>query len=276
MKHFFALLLVVISFQTNAQELFVVTEPASNAPAESISFKLGQSLMKEQFKAGYNYHMMPEITWGINKNFMLRASGFISNRNSESTELKTEGGSLYAKYRFLSTDDVHSHFRMAVFGRYSFNNADIHQEEIETMGHNSGFEAGIVATQLIKKVAISSSISMEKAMDNKPDYAFPDNQSDIAFNYTLSIGKLMYPRHYSDFKQTNINLMVEFVGQTLNENQKSFLDVVPSVQFIINSQARIDLAYKKELYSSMLRSAPNGFYLNFQYTFFNLKGSKSN
>ena len=276
MKQVLFLFLTFLSFQVNAQELFVVTEPASNVPAGSVAFKLGQSRMKEKFEEGFNYHMMPEITWGVSKELMLRASGFISNRNSENNDLKTEGASLYAKYRFLSTDDLHSHFRMAVFGRYSFNNADIHQEEIETMGHNSGFEAGIVATQLIKKVAISTSISLEKALDNKPNYTFPDSQSDVAFNYTLSFGKLMYPKHYSDFKQTNINLMIEFVGQTLNENQKSFLDVVPSIQFIVNSQARIDLAYKQQLYSSMLRSAPNGVYLNLQYTFFSIKGKKSN
>jgi hypothetical protein len=29
------------------------------------------------------------------------------------------------------------------------------------MGHNSGFETGLVATKLIKKVAISSSVSFE-------------------------------------------------------------------------------------------------------------------
>jgi hypothetical protein len=274
MKNYLCLFLIFVSFHPSAQELFVVTEPASNVPAESLAFKLGQSRMKEKFEEGFNYHMMPEITWGISKELMVRVSGFISNRSGENRDLKTEGGSIYAKYRFLSTDDLHSHFRISAFGRYSFNNADIHQEEIETMGHNSGFEAGLVATQLIKKIAISTSISIEKALDNKPDYVFPDSQSDIAFDYTLSFGKLMYPRHYSDFKQTNINVMVEFVGQTLNENQKSFLDVVPSIQFIVNSQARIDLAYKQQLYSSMLRSAPNGFYLNLQYTFFNIKGSK--
>ena len=80
----------------------------------------------------------------------------------------------------------------------------------------------------------------------------------------------MYPKKYTNFKQTNINTMIEFVGQTLNENGKSYLDIVPSVQFIINSQARIDFAYKHELYSSMLRSAPNGFYLNLEYNFFNV------
>lgn len=266
MRYYFILILIFSSFQINAQELFVVTEPASNVPAGSIGVRLAQSLFKEQLKSGYNYHLMPEVTWGISKNWMIRTSAFVSNRNNE---LVTEGGSFYTKYRFLSTDDLHSHFRMAAFGRYSFNNADIHQEEIETMGHNTGFETGIVATQLIKKVAISSSISYERAYDNKPDYIFPENQSNNATNYTLSIGKLMYPKKYTSFKQTNINLMLEFMGQTLNENGKSYLDAVPSIQFIINSQARIDFAYKQELYNSMLRSAPNGFYLNLQYNFFN-------
>jgi len=159
---------------------------------------------------------------------------------------------------------------MAVFGRYSFNNADIHQEQIEILGHNKGFEGGFVATKLIKKLAISSSVSFEKAFDNKPDYPFPDNMGDNATNYTLSFGKLMYPKKYTSFKQTNINFMVEFVGQTINENGKSYLDVVPAIQFIFNSQARLDLAYRQELMSSMVRSAPNGFYFNLYYTFFDL------
>jgi hypothetical protein len=35
-------------------------------------------------------------------------------------------------------------------------------EQIEIVGHNTGFEAGIVATKLIKKVAVSS-ISLKSA-----------------------------------------------------------------------------------------------------------------
>ena len=257
----------MIGFSGASQELFVMTEPASNRPAGSLGIRIGQSLMKEQIKDGYNYHIMPEVMWGINKNLTVQVAAFVSNRN---TDLVTEGGSIYAKYRFFSADDLHSHFRTAAFGRYSINNADIHMEELETMGHNTGYETGIVATQLIKKVAISTSLSYERALDNKPDYDFPENQGNSAINYTLSIGKLMYPKKYTSFKQTNINAMVEFLGQTLNENGKSYLDVVPSIQFIINSQARIDLAYKQELYSSMLRSAPNGFYLKLEYNFYNI------
>ncbi|MGV9004326.1 hypothetical protein [Flavobacterium sp.] len=262
------IMLCCFVFQKNySQELFVVTDPASNVPANTLSVRLAQSLFKEKFESGYNYHLMPEVTYGLNKNIMLRASAFISKRNNN---LVTEGGSFYTKYRFYSSDDLNSHFRMAAYGRYSFNNSDIHQEQIEIMGHNTGFETGLVATKLIKKVAISSSISFEKALDNKPNYAFPDNFGDNATNYTLSFGKLMYPKKYTSFKQTNINLMIEFVGQTINENGKSYLDVVPAIQFIFNSQARLDLGYRQELISSMLRTAPNGFYFNLEYNFFNL------
>src|SRR5574343_229851 len=232
------LFLIAMSCQNVlSQELFVVTDPASNVPANSLAVNVMQSLFKEEMKSGYNYHFMPEVTYGLNKNIMFRASAFISNR---SNQLVTEGGSFYTKYRFYSSDDLNSHFRMAAFGRYSFNNADIHQEQIEILGHN------------------------------KADYPFPNDMGDNATNYTLSFGKLMYPKKYTSFKQTNINLMVEFVGQTINENGKSYLDVVPAIQFIFNSQARLDLAYRQELISSMLRSAPNGFYFNLYYTFFDL------
>lgn len=267
MKKIFFLLLLFV-FQNNfSQELFVVTDPASNIAANTLSVRMMQSVFKEQIETGYNYHAMPEITYGISKNLMVRSTLFVSTR---SKSLITEGASFYAKYRFFSTDDINSHFRLATFGRYSFNKADIHQEEIEIMGHNTGFETGIIATQLIKKVAISSSISFEKAFDNKPDYPFPSSQGNTATNYTLSVGKLMYPKKYTSFKQTNINLMLEFLGQTINQNGKSYLDVVPSIQFIINSQSRIDFGYRQQLYNSMVRSAPNGVYFNLEYNFFNV------
>lgn len=268
MKNILIISLFFVLQKGNSQELFVVTDPASNVPANSLEVDIMQSTFKEKFESGYNYHFMPELTYGINRNLMTRCSAFISTR---SNQLVTEGGSLLVKYRFFSADDVNSHFRLAAYGRYSLNNSDFHQEQIEILGHNSGYEAGIIATKLINKLAISTSISYEKAMDNKPNYKFPDNIGDNATNYTLSFGKLIYPKKYTSFKQTNVNFMVEFVGQIINENGKSFLDVVPAIQFIFNSQARLDLAYRKELITSMIRSAPNGFYINLYYTFFNLK-----
>ncbi len=266
MKYLFIACFITFSYQLKAQELFVMTDPASNVPAGSIGVRDMNFFLYEE-NGTLNYHNMPEIMWGVSNKLMLRATAFISNSGDG---WEAEGGSLYAKYRFFSKDDMHSHFRMAAYGKYSFNNADIHQDEIETMGHNTGYETGIVATQLINKVAISSSISYERALDNKPNYEFPADQSNSAMNYTLSIGKLVHPKKYTSYKQTNVNAMVEFLGQRLNGNGKSYLDVVPSIQFIINSQARIDLAYKQELYTTMHRTAPNGFLLRLEYTFFNV------
>lgn len=267
MRYLSIVLLALISFEMNAQELFVVTEPASNVPAGSIGVRVGQSLMKKEIGSGSVYNLSPEVTWGINKNLMVRGSVFSTNATNG---LQAEGAGVYAKYRFFSVDDLQSHFRMAAFGRYSWNNSPIRQEAIDLTAGNSGYEAGLVATQLIKKVAISSSLSYGKATANKPDYELPEFLASNALNYTFSVGRLMHPKKYTSFKQTNINTMLEFVGQTLTDNGKSYLDVVPSVQFIINSQARIDVAYKKELYSSILRSAPDGFYLKLEYTFFNV------
>ncbi len=267
MKYFILLIGLFFIIKTQSQELFVITEPASNMPTGSVGVRMAQSLMKENFENGYNYHLMPEIMWGTNKNMMLHLTAFASNRASK---LVVEGGSLYAKYRFFSADDFHSHFRLALYGRLSRNNSDIHQEQIEIMGHNSGFETGIIATQLLNKLAISSSISFEKAIDNGTKNLFPSDQSSTAINYTLSFGKLVYPKKYTNFKQTNINLMIEFAGQTLFQNQKSYLEVVPSIQFIINSQARIDIAYQRELYRSITRTASNGVYIKLEYTFFNV------
>lgn len=266
MKYLSIIFLVLVSYNIDAQELFVVTEPASNVPAGSIGVRVGQSLMKNQLGSGSMYYLTPEVTWGINKNIMVRSSAFLSNQESG---LGLKGGGVYAKYRFFSIDDLQSHFRMAAFGRYSYNNSYFNQEAIDLMGGNSGYEAGIVATQLIHKLALSTSVSYVSALNNS-EYDFPEFLGKDAINYTFSVGKLMYPKKYTSFKQTNINAMLELAGQTITENGKSYLDVVPSIQFIINSQARLDLAYKKELYSSLQRVATDGFFLKLEYTFFNV------
>jgi hypothetical protein len=66
--------------------------------------------------------------------------------------------------------------------------------------------------------------------------------------------------------------MLEFVGQTINENGKSYLDVVPAIQFILIVR-RLILAYRQELVSSMLRSAERTV---LQFVFlFNLKKNKT-
>ena len=258
--------LLLVAYTTQAQELFVYTEPASNMPAKSLGIRATNMLMHEKQTSKYEYHLVPEVMWGVNKRLMLHANTFMSNVGRS---FKAEGGSFYAKYRFLSTDAVHSHFRMAAYGKYSFNNSEIHQQEIDLFGHNSGIQAGLVATQLLHKGALSANLSYLQSMDNGSVNKFPDAQSNKAVSCSLSVGKLMLPKEYVDFNQTNLNFMVEVLGQTLGKDNGSYLDIAPSIQLIFKSQARIDIGYRQQLMSSMYRTSPNGFLLRFEYLIFN-------
>ena len=259
-------LLCIAAQSTKAQELFTFTEPASNMAAKSIGVRMNTFIMQDNFDSKTDVHLVPEVMAGISKYIMIHADVFFSNRDGN---LSAEGGSLYAKYRFLSKDDVQRHFRMAAFGRYSFNNSHIHQESISLYGYNSGFEGGIIATQLLHKVAISTSASFVKATDNADNkFPYPDNE-DKAISYTLSVGKLMLPKHYTSYKQTNLNLMLEFLNQYNTGSGRYYIDIAPSLQFIFNSVARVDAGYRKELKSTMFRTASDGFFVRLEYNFFN-------
>jgi len=259
--------LVITSIYSKGQELYSATEPASNRPARSIGFRLDNSIMDERGTSKTNYHLIPEIMVGVHSKLTVHAGMFFSNR---SDKLRYEGATIYAKYRFLNRDAIQRHFRMATFARISINNSDIHQEEINMYGHNTGYEIGVVATQLLRKVAISSSISYLDATDNRNNnkFLYGPKQSD-AVNYTLSFGKLMLPKKYSSYRQTNVNFMLEFLNQVNVGSAKYYIDIAPTVQFIFNSQSRVDIGYRKELSSTMLRTAPNGFFVRLEHNLFN-------
>lgn len=263
---FLAALLCCFSL-AQAQELFVYTEPASNMPAHTLGLRASNWLMDERGTGRVNYHLIPELMWGVNKNLMIHAEGFISNRNAG---LAAEGMGLYAKYRFFSKDTLYRHFRAAAFGRVTTNNAPVHQEEIMTNGHNSGFTLGLIATQLLHKQALSATLSFERAMNNFAGNEFPDMQSRNAVNLALSTGRLCYPNRYQHYGQTNINLMGEVLIQQLLGTNLRYFDFAPSVQFIFNSQTRVDIGYRMELWSNMERTAPSGLLVRVEHLVFGL------
>lgn len=265
----FTIFLVVLFYSKlcTAQELYVYTEPASNMAAKSIGIRANNLLMNEKVTSGLNYHLVPEVMVGISRNIMVHADAFLSNRDKR---FSFEGGSIYAKYRFFSIDDVQKHFRMAAFGRVSYNNSEIHMDEINMYGLNSGWETGIVATQLLHKVAISSGVSLIRAADNGSGNKFLyGDKNRNAINYTLSVGKLMLPKEYTSYKQTNLNLMLELLNQYNLGSRKYYVDIAPSLQLIFNSRSRIDVGYRQQISSSFQRTAPNGFLIRLEHNLFN-------
>ena len=260
------LLSLAVYLPATAQELFVYTEPASNMPAHSVGMRLNNWVMRETGGAT-NYHFLPEVMVGVNKNLMLHAEAFLSNRAEGG--LDYEGLGFYGKYRFYTKDGDHRHFRMAAFGRWGMNNAPIHQDEIETNGHNSGYEMGLIGTQLLNRTAYSLTASYERATDNASGKeVIPPGASRNAINTSLSVGQLFLPRIYKGYDQVNLNGMVEVLSQWQPGNGKYYVDLAPSVQAIFWSQTRLDIGYRFALSQQMERTAPSGFLVRVEHLLF--------
>ncbi len=250
-----------------SQELFVFTEPASNMPAKSIGIRAGNWIMPASAGRKAGYQLLPEIMWGVNKHLMIHLDGFFTNQGGS---FQATGAGIYAKYRIYSVDAVNKHFRLAAFGRVSLNNSTVFQQEIDVARNNSGYNLGIIATQLLHKQAISGSVSYSRAPDHLHFQPFPPGEADQAINASISTGRLILPEKYLSYKQTNLNFMVEVLGQHLLASNRSFVDLAPAIQFIFNSQTRLDVGYKMQLYGDMKRVNQNAVMIRIEHLIFNV------
>lgn len=270
------LLLITVSEKMMAQELYVYTDPASNVPARSVSIKLMDHFVtSDNIYSRFSQRVMPQVNIGFSKKFMVRTS--ISMANMHTPEFKYESVNIYAKYRFLSKDEVHKHFRLALFADASKTKAPFHYDEISLMGDKGGIEAGIIATQLWHKLAVSATLShtqvLDKSRTNKVIYVPVRNYQ--AMNYSLSAGYLILPKEYTDYRQTNLNFYLEILGQHTLDQKKNYLDIAPALQLIFNSNLKVNLGYRFQAAGNMQRMANNSWQLSFERTFLNAVGKKN-
>lgn len=245
-----------------AQELYVNTEPASNMATKSLGIRLEN---QGYFKPSYKNRSTLELMYGVNKNLMVHGTAYLSNYYQQKQNF--EGVSAYAKYRFYSVDTVQRHFRLAAFAKVASISNPTPNQEIALEGDNTGAQGGLVATQLIHKLALSASASYLRAFENRGGYE-PVNRNSIG--YTLSAGYLMYPKQYTNYEQTNINLYAELLGKTNPGKGQYYLDIAPAVQFIFNSTLRVDLSYRTPLTNRMVRNTQNMYLVRVEYNLFNL------
>jgi hypothetical protein len=294
MKIFLSFFLVLISAISLAQELYVFTEPASNMAAKSIGVRLGYNRYKMNHLNRFStFRFNPEIMVGVSKKIMVHINGYASNMFQNKVNM--EGGSVYGKYRFYSQDGIHSHFRMAAYGKIAMidnptvlnytvkhevpdgnGGVIIHDlintvvnNEIDLAGTNSGITAGIIATKLVNKFAVSASLGYLYRLDNmhtRREVIVPWN----AASYSFSCGYLILPKEYTSYKQTNVNLYTEILGSNAWKNKTYFFDIAPSVQFIINSIGRIDIGYRTQLTGNTTRMAKSSFEVRLEYNFLNV------
>ena len=264
-KILLAICLMAMTCPVFSQELYVNTEPASNMATGSLGLRIENQGF---FKPTYKNRSTFEAMYGVNRHLMVHSSLYVSDYYFNNQHF--EGGSVYAKYRFLSIDTVQKHLRGAFFVKASSINNPLPNQEITLEGDNSGVQSGVVFTQLLHKLALSASASYLRAFDNRGGYALPQSQAKNAAAYTLSAGYLLLPKNYRDYQQVNVNLYVELLGKTNPGKGQSYLDAAPAVQFIFNSVCRLDLSYRTPLYNDMVRNSKNMYLLRLEYNFFNL------
>ncbi|RYU89521.1 hypothetical protein EWM62_14475 [Mucilaginibacter terrigena] len=259
-----AFCLTALAYTVHAQELYVNTEPASNMAARSLGIRLENQGYNSN---GFKNRTTLEAMYGATGKLMLHGALYSSNFYQRSQRF--EGGSFYAKYRFLSVDTVQAHFRGAIFGKVGVSRNPYMMQEIALEGDNSGLQGGVIFTKLIHKLAFSGSASYLRGLNSANDKgAIAGAKGSLA--YTISAGYLLLPKNYTSYNQVNLNLYAELLGKTNPGYAQSYLDVAPALQLIFNSVCRLDFSYRTPLYNNMQRNSANMYLVRFEYNFFNL------
>ncbi len=272
-------LLIVVMIMANhlyisAQELYVYSDPASNVPSKSLSVKYGSKWINGDM-LGTRMIMsrhMGEASIGLNKKWMIRP-GFTFSDMYTNRVVKWESVSLYTKFRFYSQDEVHRHFRAAAFVKALYSSNDLEYDELNSDGDQSVIQGGVILTQLINKLAISSTLALTEVTNGErwKKYLGPRDFGYRSFNYSVSAGYLLYPREYSSYKQTNFNLYLELIGSRGIDRKYYFVDLAPAVQFILNSNTKINLGYRFQAKGNAYRmsNAAPSISFSVERTFFN-------
>jgi len=288
------------------QELFPSAEPASNVPKGALGVRIFSAGYKEAniFRSLSGIRLM----YGATSRFSVYATVTFANYHSKSLPFdfishhssgpqNDTAGTLqqgvvypyvfnsahaYAKYRFYTSDGVHTHMRLAAYAEGSYVAVPSHTAEPDLLVHTSGWGAGLIATYLRHHFAASLTLGYLMPMSYKGNTydkyggVYPTTiRYGNAANYSLSFGYLLYPQNYKSYKQVNWNLYCEFSGRlyegasvterfgpfagavvynvpinTPALKAGGYADVIPGIQCIINSTYRIEASVAMPLVSS--------------------------
>ena len=269
MSYLYRMLIVVqlVSVTAYSQELYVFTEPASVMPARSLTVRsrthmMGANAMYDRFTFRNNV----QVVAGLTRRWTMRVGG--SWGNMQTYSVKPESVGFYSRYRLLSTDEVHRHFRLAAFVEGAYTAAPFRHDEVSLMGDKSGLEAGIIATRLTNKLALSATASHTQVLhaSRKNAALFDPARTFQTMQLSLSGGYLLLPREYRDYRQTNLNLYAELLTQRSLDNGKYYVDLAPALQLIFSSRTKLNLGYRFQLNGTMDRMAEQSWLLTLEST----------
>lgn len=293
MKGILIFLFTFASLITFSQELFPLNLPASTLPKGVLGIREFNESYKEvdRFRNLFSLRFM----YGLSSKLTLMASGTVTNHHAKNFPLNlvshTHSGNqtiyntgnyqrglkypyqftgiyLYAQYRFFSRDGKNKHFRMAAYADGSTVKVAHDESEPTLLDDTRGLGAGLIATYLNKKMAVSFTggfIVPGAYSGFSPDsLGGPLISTKIeygkAVKYDLSFGYLLLPLHYSNYKQVNLNLYLELEGKAYQQAKVyqyggiievpiqtpllkagNYVEAHPGFQFIFNSNLRVDV-----------------------------------
>jgi len=230
----------LIAGRASGQELFPMTEPASNTPAKGT---LGIRFFSETYNEIDQVRNLfaLKITYGLTPRLTIAATPNVSNHHSRTLPQEFpdhntpqigvyhpylfNGVDCYAKYRFLSLDGENNHFRAALYGEYSYLKTAHDEAEPTLLDDTKGYGGGVITTYLNHHFATSFTggfIIPSVYYGSIPDLisSLPSLNAKViygdGYNYDLSFGYLMFPAEYKSYDQTNWNVYMEFLGKSYN------------------------------------------------------------
>ncbi len=263
MRIFFIFFLLIHTYILSAQELYINSEPASLIPkgtkvvrlTNSNIFLDGSNIMGSISNA---FIVTPSLSYGLSKKIMVSGSFQFANKPYEQDMMPNfgfNGFKLYSKQRILTTDKDKYHTRLSSFIKYSYHENKFMKDNLDLELQDTGFELGLIGTQLIKKLAISitSGFTRISNIDEKftQGTTVKWQKTNVnTFKNSISAGYLLFPRKYKSYNQTNFNLYLEYITNTIitkdfpSRYDKFSSTLAPGIQFILLSRSRLDFSYK--------------------------------
>ncbi|HVD98244.1 MAG TPA: hypothetical protein VNB90_08555 [Cytophagaceae bacterium] len=187
-----------------------------------------------------------------------------------------EGINVYAKYRLINFDGEQRHLRIAAYAEATKGFLAHTEGESNLMTDNTGYGGGLIFTRLYKRFAASVTWGFIKSAPYKQSDHFTSiifKSGDVQM-YNVSFGYRLYPKKYDSYKDVNVNLYAEFINRTygaakitydglpynydylkgtVQYTYNSFLankysELRSSVQFIFNSNSRLDIGVAVPVY----------------------------
>ena len=273
-------------FGASGQELFINTEPASSVPHKALIVR-GFTQWYDEFGAvrgmgamSFYYGLTPRLSVnftvaGSNHHGKYLPEDLITHkhvgyntiyysqpvaRNNRNPFL-VKGINTSFKYRFISIDEHRKHFRAAVTGTYSTSKSAHDEAEANLLDDNAGYGAGLIATYLNQRFAISFNYQyiIPKPFEQEHDDEILRLEYSHNQQLTMALGYLLSPKEYQAYEQTNTNLYLELVGksfkavdiyrndeliaaESLAHMGSYYVEVQPGIQKVYNSKTLLEFS----------------------------------